>query len=374
MTRIYRQIICLACVAFLQILTAQTVYGHEVNPVLGPSQGKSGPKELRLIIRKKLDYYNKTYPEMHFMQVDGGNDWHGDLVAIMTMLGNDPDALDYQHPPLLREELMNVSLERLKLMLESNVVSATLFRVGKDSIVKRANLCVITLNPNEFVANDYQSTRYMLDLSDDEMKKVHPARYLDHYHHLEFTMDHEAFHCLDSYFNGGAPQTHQQLGGEYNLFRRESISDAYALVMHIREHGDLTSYARNIVHARALWLFSDSPNRCTFETIREVLTYDFEALRATPVNQLIGLVTHIRNKTVGKYDSYVIQRVAAVNAAKQMGMNLKYYGEQWEEVSKEPTNPTLVQYLINRYQYYYAMLFTDKPILMEAPHGHDWRK
>jgi len=371
MHKIIKQIFNLIC--FL-IITSELTYAHDILPVTDPNINKTDPAKLNQIIQKKIDYYNKTYPEIRFMQIDGGDDWHGDMVALITMLGTNPTALDYQHPPQLREMLMEATLQRLKLMLESDTVSATLFRVGKDSVVGRANLCVITLNPKEFVANDYTATRYMLDLSDEEMKKVHTSRYLDHIHHLEFTMDHEAFHCMDSYFNGGAPQTHKQLGGEYNLFKRESISDAYAMIIHIREHGDLTNYARNIVHARALWLFSDSPNRCTFETIREVLSYDFEALRSTSIQQLIGLVAHIRNKTVGDYDSYVIQRIAAVNAAKKLGMDLKYYGDQWEVLSKNPTNPALVEHLVNRYQYYYAKLFTDDPVLMEAPHKHDWIK
>jgi len=349
------------------------VMAHEVVPNTNPALASS-PEKLQKIIRQKLDYYKKTYPEIHFVQLNGGEDWHGDMVAVMTMLGSNPDALDYQHPPDLRETLMDVTMERLKIMLEADVVSATLFRVGQDSVIGRANLCVITLNPYVFVANDYQATRYMLDLEDEMMKKVNPARYLDHMHHLMFTLDHEAFHCLDSYFNGGSPQTDKEFGGEYNLFRRESIADAYAMAMHIREHGDVTPYARNIVHARALWLFSDSPNRCTFETMREVLTYDVKLLRSVSMKELINLVTHLRNRTVGDYAAYVAQRVAAINAAMEMGMDISFYGPQWEKLGNMSANAALVQYLVNRYEYYYAKLFTSDSILLEAPHEHEWRK
>ena len=357
----------------LCLLLAGPVMAHEVVPHTGPSMS-SKPAELGKIIKQKIEYYNKTYPEIHFVHVDGGDDWHGDLLAIITMLGTSPDALDYQHPPDLRETLMNVTMERLRIMLQADVVSATLFRVGQESILKRPNLCVITLNPNEFVSSDYQATRYMLDLDDDVMKKVHPARYLDHIHHLMFTLDHEAFHCLDSYFNGGSPQTEKELGGEYNLFRRESVADAYAMAFHIREHGDVTPYARNIAHARALWLFTDSPNRCTFETLREVISYDDKVIRSVPVKDLISLATHVRNKTVGNYDAYVAQRVAAIHAAMELGRDIAFYGEQWEKASEKQANPALVKHLINRYEYYYAKLFTDDPIPMVAPHGHEWKK
>lgn len=350
-----------------------TVSAHQVAPSTDELPQSSNGRVLA-VIKQKLDYYNQTYPDIRFVHADGGSDWHGDLVAILMMLGVNADTLDYQHPPEVRETLLNVTLERLKRFLEADVVSATLFRVGKNSVINRPNLCVITLNPDVFIANDYQATRYMLDLSDAEMEKVHPARYLNHIHHLEFTLDHEALHCLDSYFNGGSPQTTAEFGGEYNLFLRESIADAYALMMHIRIHGDSTRYAKNIVHARALLIFSDSSNRCTFETIREVLDYDHEVIKKMPVRDIIGLATHIRNKTVGDYEAYLVQHAAAISAAAAMGKNVAHYGQQWQELAGLPGNKALIAHLINRYEFYYQMLFTDDVIPLEAPHGHDWKQ
>ena len=359
-------------ILFLVCLLVQTVvHAHEVIPVTDQNK-RSTTKQLLKIIASKLDYYNKTYPEIQFIQLGGGKYWHSDMVAVLTMLGTDADALDYQHPPQLREDLLNVTLERIRRFLQADVVAASLFRTGTDSIIKRPNLCVITLNPEVFVANDYAATRYMLDLSDEEMKKVHPARYLDHIHHLEFTLDHEAFHCLDSWFNGGAPKTQKELGGEYNLFRRESIADAYAMIMHIRTHGAMTSYSRNIIHSRALWLYTDSPNRCTFETLRTIPGYDPKTIQQTPVEKLIELADHIRNKTVGDYDAYLIQRGAAVNAANELGMDVKHYGEQWAELARSESNSALIKHLVNRYKYYYEMLFTDSTIPMEAPPQREW--
>jgi len=357
--------------SILFILPVYVVHAHEVQLDIQATAG-TNPQRLVQIINEKIDYYNETYPDIRFVHIDGGKDWHGDLVTILTILGDKPDALDYQHPPQLSKMLLDVSIQRLKAMLELDIVSATLFRVGQDSVINRANVCIITLNPDVFVANDYQATQYMLDVSDEEMKNIHPARYLDHEHHLEFTLDHEAFHCLDSYFNGGSPQTKLELGGEYNLFRRESVADAYAMAKHIKRHQDHTPYARNIIHARALWLFSDSPNRCTFETIRDLLNYDHEALRKTPEKQLIGLATHIRNKTVGNYDAYVVQRAAAIHAAQSIGIDIRYYGEQWAELSETASNQALIQHLVNRYQFYYEMLYNDEPIPIEAPPKHDW--
>ena len=358
---------------FLLVFLQHAGYAHDVSPDNDPAS-TSGTETLRKVIKKKIDYYNSTYPDILFVQVDGGVKQHGDLKAIKGMLGTGADALDYQHPADLREMLMDATMERLRIMLERDAVSATLFKVGESSTIDRTNLCIITLNPVEYVANDYYATRYMLDLSDAEMKKVHPARYLDHIHHLQYTVDHEAFHCLDSVFNGGVPQTYEKWGGEYNMFRRESIADAYAMVMHIREHGDVTRYAQNMAHIRALWLYADSPNRCTFETVREVLRYDDKVIRSVTVKDLIGLVTHIRDRSVGDYQTFVAQHAATVEAARQMDIDISFYGQQWQEMQSIKTNPALVKYLLNRYKFYYAKLFTDEPIPLEAPHEHEWKK
>ena len=110
MIKIFRQILCLLA-SLVLISIAHRVYAHDLVPLTDPDQ-VSSPDRLREIIKTKMEYYNKTYPEIRFVQVNGGNDWHADMVAIMTMLGTDPDALDYQHPPQLREMLMDVTLKR----------------------------------------------------------------------------------------------------------------------------------------------------------------------------------------------------------------------------------------------------------------------
>jgi hypothetical protein len=356
----------IALILAVLLLPAAAAVAHLATADVDPERAKNS-RELRRIIDEKIAFYNGRFPEIRFVHVDGGPDWPDDMVAVIAMLGEGADALDYEHSPNLREPLLEVTLERLRRFIRADVIAATMFRIGTGSVIKRPNLCVITLNPEAYFVSDYDATRYMLDLSPETMAKVHPGRYLDRVHHLEFAMDHEAFHCLDSYLNGGAPRTHQEFGAEYNMFRRESISDAFAMAMHLREHGVVTAYARNLVHARALWLFSDSPNACTFETIRELLRYDPATLRDTPMDEIIELASHVRNKTVGAYEAYVTQRASALTAAKQLGKGPEQYGEVWARMMNTNTNPTHVKFLINRYRYYYSQLFTDKQIPLEAP-------
>jgi hypothetical protein len=262
---------------------------------------------------------------------------------------------------------MSATIDRLRQMLEYNIVSATLIQNGQDSIIQRPYLCVITLNPEAYVASDRAATRYMLDLSEETLDRINPIKHLDHLQHLEFTLDHEAFHCLDSHIYGGAPVTHKTLGGEFNLFRRESAADAYAMAMHIRSKQQITNYARNLVHYRALWLFTDSPNRCTFETIREVLRLDVNELTKMTDDQLIDLAIILRDKAVRPYDGYLKQRASALKAAKILGLDTTIYGDEWCECENIETNPEQVGSLVNRYRFYYDQLFTDDEIPLQAP-------
>ena len=353
----------LKALVMLALLSNGTALAGEQKTVTtAPTNG-----QLELIIQDRINYYNNKYPDIRFVHLAGGKDWTGELIAIITMLGSQVSAMDYEHPPELREDVMEVSLERLRRMLKYDIVSATLFRVGQDSIFERPQLCVITLNPDAFVASDLKATQYMLDVSDEVLEKIHPSRYLNNKDHLEFTLDHEAYHCLDSHYHGGVPMTQETLGGEYYLFRRESVADAYAMAKHIQSRRMVTAYARNLVHYRALWMFTDSPNRCTFETVREVLKYPPGSLVNMSDTELGELAVELRDKAVRLYDGYVRQRSAALKAAKVLGLDPVLYGDQWCDCEKMETDPELVAFLVNRYRYYYDQLFTDDVIPLEAP-------
>lgn len=321
----------------------------------------------RTLIENKIDFYNKAFPDILFTHLEGDENWHGEMVALVTALGNDAVPLDYQHPPELRQQLMEQTLERLIVMLRKNIISATTFRLGKNSVLDRPNLCVVTLNPGRIIASDLEATRYMLDLSAEVIGKVHPARHLNHDDHLSFAVDHEVYHCLDSILFGGAPMTHKELGGEYNLFLRESAADTFALGLHVKRNGVITPYARNITHIRALWLFSDSPNRCTFESMREIHKTGVSRLATMSIREIANLAHEIAGNTAGSYDDYVTRRVAALKAARILGLNPNIYGEAWGKLEKQESDAGLVGFLVNRYRFYYEQLFTDKPVPLEAP-------
>lgn len=260
-----------------------------------------------------------------------------------------------------------MSTERIRQLLQHDIISASTFRVGRKSRLDRPYICVFTLNPLTVVRDDREATRHMLEFDEDAMAKVHPSRYLNHMDQLEFAIDHEAYHCLDSYHYGGLPRSQDPMMSEYHSFRRESVADAYAMAMHIKARGTITPYARNLVHMRALWMFADTPNRCTFETVRELLRYAPSCLSSLSTQELMELAQQITDRTVGTYEAYLQQRAAALKAAHRLGYDPKLYGEHWQEMAQRHANPALVEFLVSRYRFYYGELFGDRPIPLEAP-------
>jgi hypothetical protein len=324
----------------------------------------------KTIIKNKISFYNNRFKDIQFMLLDGGSDWQAELHAVMSLLGDNSVALDYEHPQELRQDVMDVTITRLRLMLENDIISSTLIQTNQKSTSNRAKLCIVSLNPEVAVANNTEATRYMLNYDDELIEKVNPSRHLDTRNHLSFLLDHEFFHCLDSFLFGGVPMTHEILGGEYNQFRRESAADAYALSMHLRKNGKITNFARNIVHIRALSMFNNSPSHHTFETLGETIRLDINRLIAMNIIDIITLSKTTMNKTIGNYSDYRNQQAAELRAARALGLEPILSEEAFGELEKINIDPSWIQLLVEHYLYFYKQLFTDHVINLEVTRLH----
>jgi hypothetical protein len=324
----------------------------------------------KTIINNTISFYNNRFKDIQFILLDGGSDWQAELHAVMGLLGDNPVALDYEHPQELRQDVMDVTITRLGLMLENDIISSTLIRTDQESTGKQANLCFVTLNPEIVVVNNTEATRYMLNYDDELMSKVNSSRHLDTRDHLSFLLDHEFFHCIDSFLYGGVPMTHEILGGEYNRFRRESAADAYALSMHLRKNGKITNFARNIIHIRALSMFNNSPSHHTFETLGVIIRLDIDRLTAMNIMEIISLSKNTMNKTVGSYSDYRNQQAAELVAARALGLEPILSKEALGELENVNVDTSWAQLLIEHYLYFYKQLFTDTANNLEVTRLH----
>jgi hypothetical protein len=275
---------------------------------------------------RRLAMYNKLYPEIFFVQLAGGSELIESLQILQLLLGHEADNLDYEHPPELREDLLFVNLETIIIMLEQNASSGTLFRTGLNSTAERDYLCVITLTPETTAKDDATATQdLMLDVSEMEFSGVDPGRYLNHRDYLRFVIDHEAFHCLDSMYNGPRPMSKHDYWGEYMAFHHHQGADAFAIGMHIREHGGATEFIKKIGFLRALSVFYGDPNHYSYPIIQKLLDSNSSIKAGLTVYELFEESSVLRDASVLDYEAYLQFLSTAYETMRRFGRLSEMY-------------------------------------------------
>lgn len=314
----------------------------------------------RQILHDRLDQYSKAFPGIVFTHAAGGERWQREFARIESLLGQAPVALDYEHTPELETRLLSVTMARLAMMLQQNAVSETLFLADKRSPLKGSQLCVITLNLEELLHDELAATRYMLDLPDPTLAKIHPARRLDAHDFLLFTIDHEVYHCLDSAIVGGAPMTKEFYGGEFNQFRRENGADAFAMAMHLRQANSSPRFAQNIMMVRYLWFVSGTPCFSTSRSMAKIYNMPRSELAKKSLLELVHLANQVRNETAGDYQTFLDNHTVALQAAALLGLEPSEYGEIWTSIAQRKASPQRVKETAKSYNDLYERLFDDR--------------
>jgi hypothetical protein len=172
------------------------------------------PEQLDDVVKERRNFYNTRFPDISFVFLKGGSSLLDDMMALSVLLRHDPKCLDYEHPRELRREFYEVTIERIQPMLWHRAPSATLFQPVGNSAQQPA-LCVITLDPCFVSGDDLKATKDLLNIPDTLLQEVSVTNHLACVDYLTFVLDHEVFHCLDSYYNGPMPMSMKKYWGEY---------------------------------------------------------------------------------------------------------------------------------------------------------------
>lgn len=288
-------------------------------PTLGTTDNLNGKEnvisdpELSEIIKAKQVLYEATFPEIKFVVFTQAEAWINDINRLAAMLGFEPSNLDYEHPTALRQTLMEVSIERIILMTRRKMASATLFKADKP-LGSRRNICVLTLNPTTLASTDAIATRHLLDISDFDFSKIPTLHYLDRHDYLRYVFDHEAFHCLDSFYSGPQPMSMDPYWGQYHNYRHELGADAYSVGVHIRVNNAISSFVKNLFRLRTTSLYSGYIDHRTCDAIQEMTEIGVAKLSKLSFRELLETAITLRNKLAPDYQSYLRYRRAAAEA------------------------------------------------------------
>ncbi len=187
----------------------------------------------RATVDSMLAEYQTAYPKLRFAYLQDPLD-SDRLDEIYNSFDDDAENVDYEHPRTARADLLAAQRQRIEIMLQEGLPSATLFKTGHAAASDADHVCVLTLDPAQFTGEAGAATRLL-----SEGLEFTTAAILNNEQFLRFTVDHEIFHCLDAYLNGPTrPRTDSFVSASYHDYLAEQRADLYAGLAHqAREHG-----------------------------------------------------------------------------------------------------------------------------------------
>lgn len=281
-------------------------------------------EKINQAIQNKLDYYNNIFPYIQFVHLKNG-EWEKSLQALELFIGYQATSLDYEHPKELREDLLFVTVAKIQMMLVNKIASSYLFKVGEIPAASKKHVCVITLDTATSVLTDQVATQYFIDLPSYTLKSLPKKSFLDKEQHLDFIIDHEAFHCIDTYHGGGIPISKKPFSTRYDGFKRENQADMFAIAMNMRRMKKLTGYAKNIMNLRDMTLINGELQHNSFSAMQLMINSDKEELILSEPKALVKKVKHLYKTIAPSYKEYIDFRVAAVEVIRMLGKEVNEY-------------------------------------------------
>jgi len=319
----------------------------------------SSKEDIDRAIRAKLAFYDQEFPEIEFVYLSDGDEWSQALSALDLLLGYQPLNLDYEHPPELREDLLFVTVAKIQMMLVYRAASSYLFKVGELAAAKRDHVCVITLDPNSMALSDEVATRDMLDLRDSEFRAIPRENYLNKDAHLDFVIDHEVYHCLDTYYYGPITRSEKEFWGKYLCYRRERQADIYALAMHIQRNQGSTPYIKKIQQLRGMTLLNGELQHLTDRAISRLSDSDQEQWLSRSPGKIIESVKLLDKPLEFSYEEYLDFRLSALEAMRLLGKEPNEILEPIYPQDRKPDKKQVEQLLHKTKRYYKAYVGRD---------------
>ena len=225
-------------------------------------------------IDSRFREYAQAFPDIHFIRLASRKDIKL-AQALTTFLGAGAQNVDYEHDAASRRTLLALQIDRIAIMLENGLPSATLFRSGTAAHSDRPYVCLITLDPAPFLNDPNYAARLMIADSDVVLADLSGRPLLNNASFLQFTLDHEVFHCIDAYLNGPSfRKTFDDLEADYQRLQTEIRADVYASLAYRSRHGDTDQFLSNLAAFRTLSLLDMDLTHYTAPAIRSVLNSD----------------------------------------------------------------------------------------------------
>ena len=331
---------------------------HLASPAGRAQCSKERQQALDTIVQRKLEFYEVQFPDIQIFLLMNDTHRAHRMAELLRLLGQDAANLDYEHPPRLRADLLEVSLDRVEILLHNNFSSSALFRVGESGQARRQQLCVLTLDSCGIAKDNYHATRHLLDVPEQVFAHLPAKRYLDADQHLEFVIDHEIHHCLVAHRGEPIPMSKREYWASYMQWRSEKGADVYGLIMHAFKYGADTNYANTLTDIRGMSLLVGDPDHysCTAMTAA-MQRFPELADNGSVVESALTVAAKSRNETDCGYEEYLKYRYAASRAMRRFGITDPIGHAVLGELSYYKPEPARVDTLLREASKHYQQLF-----------------
>ena len=318
-------------IACLLLLTATNLYAHSS----------------RDIVSQRIAVYSQEYPEIAFVVLYDMKTYRR-LLPLEKSLGATVRNMDYQHPLNLRATLVEAQEYRIRRMLENGMGSATLFSTPDAVFTRKPFTCVLTWFDMPLEKDPLAASRFIYNLDEQMLRAMPESRRINNMDFLMFSIDHEVFHCIDSYVNGYSfPSTSDNIEACCSRAKAELRADTFAALSHLSRHPDRKTFLINLGNARTLNLLNWDLEHYTGYMFSEVVAMDDMDPRVD-IKTLVHKAMHLAEQLAPFYRGHR-QFLATVWAALQtLSTDKVNVPEEYADVQGEVVKIKDVELLCNR--------------------------
>jgi len=266
-------------------------------------------------VDRQLARYSRLIPELGFLRIYGerGAQFVNRLPAL---IGRGAVDMDYAHDATQKRDVVDLQLYRIAKMVEQGLPSATLFKLGADSAFDHRYLCVVTLDTRPFRRDPAYATNFMTSEIEPGLTVNRNEPYIRNEDFLRFTVDHEAFHCLDAYFNG-APfrKTSDPVTSHYDHYLSELKADAYASLMFSQARKHKKDFLARFAALRTQSLAATDTFHVTSDIVGLAanICLDVDMLEPEEVVHIATKLVNQASPGLAEYGKYLANMIAVID-------------------------------------------------------------
>lgn len=266
-------------------------------------------------IDESLKQYSEQFPQIHFLRLYGSQGLERALL-LKQELGRRAYDMTYEHDYDVSELLIDAQINRIAMMIENNMPSATLFHTGENSNFQKQYVCVISLDKELFAGDPQSATRILVGNINIDVQRIQKKSVVNNIVFANFTLHHEVSHCLEAYLDG--PTIHKtitEIENSYELFRSEQRADFFAALVYRSMNNEESGFLQQLVNYRTLSLLDWDVSHFTAPTLKKAIVLRNDLFYGNDLYDLAEISLRLSDSYVLSPDMFNAYMITAYHTA-----------------------------------------------------------